>query len=116
MMMMMMSKNVMLYCYVMLLFNVPMFNVMFQFDNKAQLDLTWNISKQFFLLIICIAKDLIWTISKSIFSIFRFFLHPQIPDIQKLYLRQILSYHNKLYINGKLTLMESLFIQLSVYV
>ncbi len=43
---------------------------------------TVNISKLNFLLVICIAKDLIWTTLKAIFSIFRFILHPQIPDIQ----------------------------------
>ncbi len=35
-----------------------------------------------FLLVICIAKDLIWTTWKAIFSICRFCFHPQIPDIQ----------------------------------
>uniref|UniRef100_A0A672NWK2 Cholinergic receptor, nicotinic, alpha 1 (muscle) n=1 Tax=Sinocyclocheilus grahami TaxID=75366 RepID=A0A672NWK2_SINGR len=30
--------------------------------------------------LICIAKNIIWTMLKSIFSIFRLFLHPQIPD------------------------------------
>ncbi len=44
----------------------------------------------------CIAKNLIWTTLKMIFSIFRFFLHPQIPDLQ------ILSDHNKPYINGNI--------------
>ncbi len=33
---------------------------------------------------------------------FIIFFHPQIPDFQILYLRQILSDHNKPYINGKL--------------
>ncbi len=28
------------------------------------------------------AKNFIWTTLKMIFSIFRFFLHPQIPDLQ----------------------------------
>ncbi len=46
-----------------------------------------------FWLVICIAKNLIWTTLKVIFSIFRFFLYPQIPYFQ------ILS---KPYINGKL--------------
>ncbi len=55
-----------------------------------------------FWLVIFISKNFIWTTLKAIFSIFRFFLHPQIPDIRKLYLRQILSYPNKRYINGKL--------------
>ncbi len=48
-----------------------------------------------------VLKNFIWTTLKVIFSIFRFFLHPQIPDLQ------ILSYNNKPYINGML------FIQLS---
>ncbi len=34
-----------------------------------------------FLFAICIAKNLIWTTLKAIFSIFRFFLRPQIPDL-----------------------------------
>ncbi len=36
----------------------------------------------FFLDVICFAKNLIWTTLKAIFSIFNFFLHPQIPDFQ----------------------------------
>ncbi len=48
---------------------------------------TVNISKHTFLLVICIAKNFIWTTLKI-------FLHPQIPDCQ------ILSHHNKPYING----------------
>ncbi len=55
--------------------------------------LTINISKRNFWLVICIAKNFIWTSLKMIFSIFRFFLHPQIPDLQ------ILS---KPYINGNI--------------
>ncbi len=43
---------------------------------------TVNISKLNFWLVICIAKNLIWTTLKAIFSIFRYFLHPQIPDFQ----------------------------------
>ncbi len=43
---------------------------------------TINISKLYFWLVICIAKNFIWTTLKMIFSIFRFFLHPQIPDLQ----------------------------------
>ncbi len=50
----------------------------------------------YFLLVKCIANNLIWTTLKVIFSIFRFFLHPQIPYFQ------ILSYHNRPYINGKI--------------
>ncbi len=42
-----------------------------------------------------------------IFVSFLFVLHPQIPDCQIVVFYQILSYHNKPYIN------ESLFIQLS---
>jgi len=57
---------------------------------------TVNISKLNFWLVICIAKNFIWTTLKMIFSIFRFFLHPQIPDFQ------ILSDHNKPYINGNM--------------
>ncbi len=41
-----------------------------------------NIPKLNVLLVICIAKDFIWTALKAIISIFRFFLHPQIPDFQ----------------------------------
>ncbi len=54
---------------------------------------TVNISKLNFWLLICIAKNFIWTTLKMIFSIFRFVLHPQIPDLQ------ILS---KPYINGNI--------------
>ncbi len=54
-----------------------------------------NISKLNFWLLICI-ENFIWTTLKMIFSIFRFFLHPQIPDLQ------ILSDHNKPYINGNI--------------
>ncbi len=57
---------------------------------------TVNISKLNYWLVICSVKNLISTTLKMIFSIFRFFLHPQIPDFQ------ILSYHNKPYINGKI--------------
>ncbi len=32
--------------------------------------------------LICISKNLIWTTLKAIFSIFRFFLQPQIPDFK----------------------------------
>ncbi len=39
---------------------------------------TVNISKLNFWLVICSAKDFVWTTVKAIFSIFRFFLHPQI--------------------------------------
>ncbi len=54
---------------------------------------TLNILKLNLWLVICITYNLIWTTLKMIFSIFRFFLHPQIPDLQ------ILSNHNKPYIN-----------------
>ncbi len=40
--------------------------------------LTVNISKRH----LCIAKNFIWTILKAIFSIFVFFMLPQIQDIQ----------------------------------
>ncbi len=55
--------------------------------------------KNNFWLVICIAKDFIWTILNVIFSIFRFFFHPQIPDFQI-----VLSRPNivLIYINGKL--------------
>ncbi len=43
---------------------------------------TVNISKLNFWIVICIAKDFIWTTLKAIFSILRFFLHPQILDFQ----------------------------------
>ncbi len=39
-----------------------------------------NILKLNFWLVICIAKNFIWKTLKAIFSIFRFFLLPQIPD------------------------------------
>ncbi len=69
---------------------------------------TVNILKLNFWLVICIAKNFIWTTLKAILSIFRFFLHPQIPDFQIVvsYCSQILSYTNH-------TSMESFFIQLS---
>ncbi len=57
---------------------------------------TVNISKIDVWLVICIAKNLIWTTLKMIFSIFRFFCTLQIPDFQ------ILSDHNKPYINGNI--------------
>ncbi len=43
---------------------------------------TVNIPKLNFWLVICVAKDFSWTSLKVIFSIFRFFLHPQMPDFQ----------------------------------
>ncbi len=43
---------------------------------------TINISKLNFWLVICTAKNFIWTTLKAIFSVFWFFLHPQIPDFQ----------------------------------
>ncbi len=49
----------------------------------------------------CIAKNLIWTTLKMIFSIFRFFLHAQIPDLQ------ILS---KPYINGNIIYSDGAYI------
>ncbi len=52
---------------------------------------TVNISKLNFWLLICIAKNNF----KGDFLNILIFLHPQIPDLQ------ILSYHNKPYINGK---------------
>ncbi len=58
-----------------------------------------------FWLVICIAKNFIWTTLKAIFSIFRyFFCTPLFQICKKMYLRQILSDHNKPYINGKLCL------------
>ncbi len=62
---------------------------------------TVNISKLTFWLVLCI-KNFIWTTLKVIFSIFRFFCTLIVQIFN-----QILSYHNKPYINGKL------FIQLS---
>ncbi len=41
------------------------------------------------------AKNLIWTTLNMIFSIFGFFLHPQIPEFQIVAFQQILSYPNK---------------------
>ncbi len=62
---------------------------------------TVNISKLLFRLVICIAKNFFLTTLKAIFSICRFFLHPQIPEFQ-IVVSQILSYVNKPYTNGKL--------------
>ncbi len=59
--------------------------------------------KYIFGLVICIAKNILITL-KAIFSIFRLFLHPQIPDIQIVVYRPILTNHIS---------MESLFVQLS---
>ncbi len=56
---------------------------------------TVNISKRNFWLVMCIVKNFIWTILKANLAIFRFFLHPQIPDFKYLYLDQRLSHHNK---------------------
>ncbi len=64
------------------------------------------IKTQFLISNICIAKNFIWTTLKVIFSIFRFFLHPQIPDFQI-----VVSQPNIVLTNH--TSMESLFIQLS---
>ncbi len=41
-----------------------------------------------FILVICIAKYFIWTTLKDILCIFRFFLHPRIPDFQIVASRQ----------------------------
>ncbi len=51
--------------------------------------------KTYFLIsiIYILGKNFTWTTLKMIFSIFRFFLHPQIPDFQIL---------PKPYINGKI--------------
>ncbi len=57
---------------------------------------TVNISKLYIWLVICIAKNFIWTDLKVIFSIFWFFCTLGFQIFQ------ILSYHNKPYINGKL--------------
>ncbi len=57
---------------------------------------TVNISKLNFWLVICIAKNFIWTTLKAIFSIFWFFC------TLRFQIFQILSYHNKPYINGKI--------------
>ncbi len=56
---------------------------------------TVNISKLNYWLVICIAKKLNLNKFKDDFLNIWFFLHPQIPDFQ------ILSDHNKPYINGK---------------
>ncbi len=56
--------------------HVPWLRYFVNFQNFV------NISKLNFLLVICIAKNFIWTTLKAIFSIFRFFLHTQIPDFQ----------------------------------
>ncbi len=63
---------------------------------------TVNISKLNFWLVICIAKNFIWTTLKMIFSIFRFFCSLRFQIFKQLYLSQILSYHNKPYINGNI--------------
>ncbi len=60
-------------------------------------------------LVICIAKNLIWTTLKMIFSIFRFVMHPQIPDLQIVV--QYISQICPIITNHKS--MERLFIQLS---
>ncbi len=64
--------------------------------------LTVHISKLNFWLVICIANNFIWTTLKMIFSIFSFFCTLRFQIFKYLYLGQILSYHNKPYINGKL--------------
>ncbi len=61
---------------------------------------TLNISKLNFWLVIYIAKDFIWTTLKVIFSIFIYFLHPQIPDFSLSQPNMIVSL--KPYINGKI--------------
>ncbi len=61
-----------------------------------------NRSKLHFILVICFAKNLIWTKLKAIFSIFRFVCTNRFQTFKQSYLGQILSYHNKPYINGKL--------------
>ncbi len=76
----------------------------------AWVRLLWKERKEkSFILVICIAKYFIWTTLKDIFCIFRFFLHPQIPDFQIVASRPnfVLTNH---------TSMESLFIQLADYV
>ncbi len=62
----------------------------------------WRYFCKYFWLVICIAKNFIWTNLKVIFSIFRFFFTLRFTIFKYLYLRQIWSYPNKLYINGKL--------------
>ncbi len=57
---------------------------------------TVNILKLNFWLVICIAKNLIWTTLKAIFSVFWVFC------TLRFQIFQILSYHNKPHINGKL--------------
>ncbi len=62
--------------------------------------LTVNISKINFWLVICIADNFICTLLKAIFSIFGFlFCTLRFQMFKYLYLRQILSYPNKPYIN-----------------
>ncbi len=71
--------------------------------------ITINISKLNFCLVICIAKNFIWTTLKAIFSVFRFILHPQIPDFQI-----VVSRPNIIrYTSTNQTSTESVFIQLS---
>ncbi len=57
---------------------------------------TVNISKLNFWVVICIAENFIWTNLNGDFLNISIFMHPQIPDFQ------ILSNHNKPYINGKI--------------
>ncbi len=81
--------------------------------------LTVNISKPNFWLMICIAKNFIWTALKAIFSIFWelflwfFFFFFFAPSESRVVSRpNILSYHNKPYINGQLIYSFDLFIHL----
>ncbi len=49
----------------------------------------------------CMAKNFIWTTLKAIFSIFTFFLHPQIPDFQIVVSQPNIVLYIP-YINGKI--------------
>ncbi len=77
----------------------------------------WYISnskyiKTYFWLVVCIAKNLIWTTLKVIFSVFRFFLHLQIPDFQIVVSRTNIVLSNKPYINGKFIYSDNVYISI----
>ncbi len=56
---------------------------------------TVNISKLNCWLVICIAKDFILSASKAIFSVFRFFWAPSVPDFQIVVSQTNIVYPNK---------------------
>ncbi len=66
--------------------------------------------------VICIAKKLIWTTLNANFSIFWYCCTLRFQISQRLYLRQILSYHNKPYINGNLIYSALIYIYIYIYI